>query len=191
MFRTEGYDAASTRMLAASLGMRSASLYYHMGRKEDLLFAICVDALVRIQQEVASAIEAEETTVGKLGALVRAHVTVSLADRNKHATMLFELRSLSSSRRRDVVRLRDEYEQMVRRVISRGQREGKIRRDIPAKYLTLFLLDLLNWCIFWYRPRGALTPRELAKFMADVFSDGVVRERTSVSLLGRRAAAAS
>ena len=45
LFRTRGYAGATTRELALSLGLQSASLYRHIRKKEDLLFEPSVNAL--------------------------------------------------------------------------------------------------------------------------------------------------
>jgi AcrR family transcriptional regulator len=173
LFRNTGYTAATTRALAARLGMRSASLYYHMTKKEDLLYSICVDALERISAAVATKVDAEPDPKAKTRTLIRAHLEVALADRNRHATMLIELRHLGSRRRAKVVALRDAYEASVRKVVREGQAAGAIRSDIPAKYLTLALLNLLNWSIFWYHPGRGLSPDELGELLATVFLEGV------------------
>ena len=49
-----------------------------------------------------------------------------------------------------------------------------MRRDVTARNLTLALLSLLNWPIFWFRPDGELTPVALADLLASVFLEGVL-----------------
>jgi TetR/AcrR family transcriptional regulator, cholesterol catabolism regulator len=48
LFREQGYAAATTRELARRLGINKASLYYHVAKKEDLLYQICMVAMARI-----------------------------------------------------------------------------------------------------------------------------------------------
>jgi hypothetical protein len=62
---------------------------------------------------------------------------------------------------------------MVERTIAEGQACHTIRGDRSAKELTLGLLNLLNWTIFWYRPNGELTPDSIADLMITIFVDGV------------------
>lgn len=174
LFRRKGYVGATTGELAASLGIQKASLYHHIHKKEDLLYALCLDSLARIQRETEQALAAEDTAIGRLRALFGAHLRAALSDQDKHATMLFEYRQLSPERQVEVVRLRDQYEELVRNVIEDGQHEGAIRQDLPAKYLTLALLNLLNWSIFWFRPGGGLTADQLADVLATVFLTGTI-----------------
>lgn len=174
LFRRHGYAGAGTRQLASLLGIRSASLYHHMGSKEDLLYRLSVDALVRIREEVERAVAEHAAPPDRLRALVRAHVATALADQDEHAVMLMELRALSGERRAEVLALRDRYELSVRRVIADAQDRGALRRDIAPKHLALALLNLLNWTIFWYQPGGDLTAEGLADLFATTFLEGAL-----------------
>jgi TetR/AcrR family transcriptional regulator, cholesterol catabolism regulator len=171
LFRAKGYAGATTRELAELLGIHKASLYHHMSGKEELLHAICSEALRRIH----GAVEATPVGVGperRLEAMIECHVVSALEDREMHAVMLSEMRNLSPERLADVVERRDRYAALLRSAIAADQDAGRLRGDHDAKYLTLALLNLLNWTIFWYDPAGDLTPRDLARLLSGVFLDG-------------------
>jgi AcrR family transcriptional regulator len=172
LFRTRGYSGATTRNLAASLGIQSASLYHHIGKKEDLLFEMSVTALENITSRVNAAVLAAEPP-DRLRALIRAHLAAALADQDAHAVMLSELRALSGERRGKVLGLREAYRNLVERTLADGQACHTIRDDTSAKNLALGLLNLLNWTIFWYRPEGELSPESLADLMSLIFIEGV------------------
>jgi TetR/AcrR family transcriptional regulator, cholesterol catabolism regulator len=171
LFRTKGYAQATTRELAGMLGLKKASLYYYVASKEDLLYAISIESLRQIDSDVAAAL-AGSAPADELRDLITAHVSSALGNRDHHAVMLLELRSLSEPRRQEVVNSRDAYETRVRDVIARAQSEQRLRTDVDAKYLTLSLLNMLNWTIFWYQPGGPLEPAQLGKILATVFIEG-------------------
>lgn len=172
LFRRHGYAGTTTRQLAGVLGIQSASLYHHMGKKEDLLFEMSVEALETVTTQVQAAVAANSTIASSLHELVRAHVVACLTHQDEHAVMLMELRSLSEEPRRSVLRLRDRYESYVESVIADCQGSGVVRRDIPSRHLTLALLNLVNWTIFWYRRDGELSPDALADLLSTVFVEG-------------------
>jgi TetR/AcrR family transcriptional regulator, cholesterol catabolism regulator len=174
LFWSQGYANTTTRQLSREVGLQKASLYYHMEKKEDLLHSICVESLRHTLSRARAEVGKATSPRSRVQALIRGHVTSTLEEKDKHATMLTELRSLSPDRRGQVVALRDEYEDFVRSVILDGQRSGVLRDDLSAKLLTLGLLDLLNWSIFWFSERGELDSTELADAFAALFLDGAV-----------------
>ncbi|HEV7126140.1 MAG TPA: TetR/AcrR family transcriptional regulator [Ktedonobacterales bacterium] len=212
LFREKGYAGTSTRELAARLGIQQPSLYAHMDKKEDLLYAVCVDALRRVNSAVETALVAHElpaspvspapaagdaarsagmlvdlaplaathdapdraraAALDRLRALIAEHLRVTLADPDAFATTLIELRELSAARRAEVLALQDAYAALVRRTIAAAQAAGAVRADIAPRHLTLSLLNLLNWTVFWYRAEGELAPAQLAALLGDVFLRG-------------------
>lgn len=171
LFRERGYAATTTRELSAQLGVQKASLYHHIKGKEDLLFAISIKSLSRINETVQRACEGVPAD-GRLEAVIGAHVQTALDDRDLHTTMLVEMRSLSDNRRAVVLAQRREYERFVESIIHADQRANRLRNDISARLLTLSLLNLLNWTIFWYDPVGPRSPAEIGAILHSVYFDG-------------------
>lgn len=176
LFWKNGYSATTIRELAELLGVQKASLYYHISGKEDLLHDICVESLGNIHDAVVEALEGESDALTRVRVMIRAHVSSMLEDREKHATMLTELKSLSPERREAVVGLRDDFERVAREVISDAQEAGVLRSDMSAKELQLGLFNLLNWTIFWYRTDGDLSPEQLAGHFESLYLHGAVSE---------------
>jgi hypothetical protein len=74
---------------------------------------------------------------------------------------------------RQIVRLRDGYESLVKVVVAEAQDAGVFRKGATVKGLELTILNLLNWTIFWYRMNGELSPENLAELFEIVYLDGV------------------
>jgi TetR/AcrR family transcriptional regulator, cholesterol catabolism regulator len=180
LFRKKGYAATSTRELSALLGLEKASLYHHMDGKEDLLYRLCIGTLEDVAKILLVAKQIDDNPLATLERMARKYVALSLNDRDRHATMLAEIRALSDDRRERVIALRDENVRMVREVIIHAQQAKQIRDDIAPKYLTLSLFNLLNWSIFWYSPDDELSPGELGDILWSIFSNGVTVNRPNV-----------
>lgn len=172
LFWTKGYAATTTRELAAELGVQKATIYHHIRSKEDLLYSLCIESLDNIYSAVEKAVAGVDDPTERVRTLIGAHVSAMLVDKDKHATMLTELRSLSPDRHREVVRLRDDYESLVRSILAEAQEAGALREDIPVKHLELCLLDLMNWAIFWFRPDQEMSPKQLSETFAVLFLEG-------------------
>jgi TetR/AcrR family transcriptional regulator, cholesterol catabolism regulator len=185
LFREKGYAGTTTRALSALVGIQNASLYHHVGGKEDLLYRLCVAALDDVAAVFAATTVEEPDPVTRLELLARRYVEQALQDRDRHATMLTEIRSLSAARRAEVIGRRDENVAVVEGTVRLAQEAGQLRTDIDAKYLTLALFNLLNWTIFWFDPAGELGEAEIAEILWSVFSAGTtIGERSSAKSAG-------
>jgi AcrR family transcriptional regulator len=174
LFSERGYGGTTTRALSAVAGIEKASLYHHVGGKEDLLYELCVTTLEDVATVFQSALDDGTSPIETLELLARRYVERALVDRDRHATMLTEIRSLSSDRRAEVIARRDQNVAVVRGVIAQAQEAGLLRADIDAKYLTLALFNLLNWSIFWFDPSGDLEPKEIGQILWMIYVDGAV-----------------
>ena len=182
LFWTNGYASTTTREIAELLGVRKASLYHHIARKEDLLFEISVSSLEHITRGVTAAVEAIDDPVERVRTLICGHVSSMIADQEKHSVMLTELRALSPGRRATIVAMRDDYERVVSGVLEGARAAGALRSDVPTKYLTLSLLNLLNWSIFWFQPQGGLSPEGLAGYLATLYLSGAAKAAEGADL---------
>jgi TetR/AcrR family transcriptional regulator, cholesterol catabolism regulator len=172
LFSKKGYAATSTREIAALLRIQKPSLYYHIQSKEDLLYTICKSSLDKIRADVEQATSGIDSPLERVSALVRAHIESMLLDQAEHSATLSEMRGLSQHRLADVIARRDAYETLVRSILLDAQKDGLLRSDIPAKYLCLYLLGLMNRVEIWYRPSGPLSPRQLADMFITIFLTG-------------------
>lgn len=183
LFWKKGYAATTTREIAASLGIRQASLYHHVASKENLLCKLCVKSLEQILREVQSAVNESSSPEGQIRLLVYAHLNTLLKYRTRHALMLKELRALSGTCRRQVLGLRKRYEKLVLSILNDGQSVGSVRTDIPTKYLCLALLNILNWAVLWFRDDDALSSDQLAEVFARTYLQGATTSAGRLSML--------
>ncbi|HEY1241219.1 MAG TPA: TetR family transcriptional regulator [Bryobacteraceae bacterium] len=172
LFASKGYGATSTREIATALGIQKASLYYHIGSKEELLYGICKSSLEQIRSDVETALAAVSDPLDRIAALICAHVESLLRDQEKHSVAVAEMHLLSPERLAQVQLLRDNYENLVRSVLEEAYSAGVLRRDIHVKYLSLSLLGLMNRLEVWYKRGGTLSPHEFGQLLGVIFLTG-------------------
>jgi TetR/AcrR family transcriptional regulator, cholesterol catabolism regulator len=172
LFREQGYAAATTRELARRLGINKASLYYHVAKKEDLLFQICIVAMARIYEAVSAAADQQTEPADRIRALINAHLESTLTDLDMHATMMLEMKYLTGQHLQEVIEARDRFEALVGSMVASAQRAGAIRHDMPASYLRILLLNLLNWPLTWYKPGAGMTPEKLSGHTYELYMNG-------------------
>jgi AcrR family transcriptional regulator len=181
LFRERGYAGTTTREIAREVGIEKASLYHYIDGKEDLLYELCTSSLRDIRQGAEGVLARETDPQRQLQLVIEAHIRSSLANRDIHATMLLELHGLSPERRGRVIQMRDDYEEILRGVTARCQTSGALRGDMDPKLLTLALLNLLNWTIFWFKPGGEYTPELVADVLYRLYVQGARARPTTLS----------
>ena len=173
LFASHGYSTTSIREIADAMGIEKASLYYYIVGKEDLCYQISKAAHEHLIGGVRAAVDQASGAEGRLNALIVAHVACLLQNQHWHATANEQIDALDAKRRAVIVGLRDDYEMLVRQVITDAQNVGLLRIDISAKYLGFALLGMITHIYPWYEPGIDIPPMGLGLLLAGVFVNGM------------------
>jgi AcrR family transcriptional regulator len=174
LFRRKGFDATSTRDIAAAVGMQSGSPFYHFKSKGALLFAVMEEgmrsAIERQGQALARAAPLANDSAALLAVLVRNHFDILLGPGSDFIpVMLYEARSISARQRTTLAALQGQYEAAWIPVLQALHASGRLRADVKLARLLMF--GALNWSAQWFdRRKGAtldeLTAAALALFIS-------------------------
>lgn len=164
LFRRKGFDATSTRDIAAAVGMQSGSPFYHFRSKQALLFAVMEEgmrhAVERQQQAIAAADMEGLPPARQLQVLVRHHFEVLLgAGSDFIPVMLYEARSITPRQRAALAELQGRYEAAWQPVLEALHAAGKLKADVKLARLLIF--GALNWSVQWFDRRRGATLDEL------------------------------
>ena len=171
-FREKGFHAAAMRDIAATLGMTPGNLYYYFKSKDDLLYFCQKQALTRLLFGARKILSDDLPPAIRLRELLQAHVICLLEETGGSAANL-EFRALPTAQRHEIAAKRDEYERIVRGVVSEGIKDKSFRR-VNAKLATLSLLGAVNSVVVWWRPDGPKEPGEIAQAYADTLVGGLL-----------------
>jgi TetR/AcrR family transcriptional regulator, cholesterol catabolism regulator len=172
VFSERGYHGASMDDVADALGMRKPSLYHHIRKKEDLLFAIHERLIDELIDETESVCSSAATPSAKVHDLLL--LTMRFIARNKDGVTVFlqERRAVGGDRWESLVAKRDRYERMVSRTIAEGIAAGDFV-DLPPDIAARGVLAMANWGYTWFQPDGRLTAEEVAEIFAAIVLSGL------------------
>ncbi|MCD6079205.1 MAG: TetR family transcriptional regulator [Ramlibacter sp.] len=165
LFRRKGFDATSTRDIAAAAGMQSGSPFYHFKSKQALLFAVMEEGMrTALQQQREAMARAGMETLepaAQLRLLVRNHFENLFGAGNDYVpVMLYEQRSISRAQQAALAELKGAYEGDWEPVLRALHASGRLRADVKLARLMIF--GALNWSVQWFDRRGAATLDDLA-----------------------------
>jgi AcrR family transcriptional regulator len=162
LFRRQGFDATSTRDIAAAVGMHSGSPFYHFKSKDALLYAVMEEgmhaAIARQSKALQGAAAAQPYE--QIRCLIRAHFDTLLGPGNDFVpVMLYEHRSLSHLQRASLAKLQVAYESVWTPVLQALHASGHLRA--PVKLSRLLMLGALNWSVQWFDRKKSATVDQL------------------------------
>ena len=172
LFRRKGFDATSTRDIAAAVGMRSGSPFYHFKSKGALLYAVMDEgmrgAIARQQQLLQKAEQKTTDPRGLLAILVRNHFGILLGPGSDFIpVMLYEYRSITARQRSELAALQSTYEAPWVPVLEALAADGRLQGD--PKLARLLIFGALNWSAQWFDRRQAASLDDLAQAALQLF----------------------
>lgn len=154
LFHRKGYDATSTREIAAQVGMQSGSPFYHFGNKQDLLMAVMIEGMKQAAQRQQTACQGQSPDTSaraQLRTLIRNQFDVLLGPNSDFIpVMLYEWRSLNAEQRQAITRIKDDYEAAWTPVLQALHNSGQLQA--PVHLARLMIFGALNWSVQWYQP---------------------------------------
>jgi AcrR family transcriptional regulator len=168
LFAERGYEETSVQELTEATGLAAGGLYHYFGSKEQLLIRICDQLMDPLLDQARDLVSGTEPAQEKLRALVRLWVGHVVAHRD-HMLVFQQQRHVieRGGQWRGVRATRKQFERLVADVLAGvhdadGGGPGDRRLALSA------LLGMVNYTAQWYRPKGRLTPEEIADGYVDL-----------------------
>jgi len=173
-FNERGFHATSLDDVAASLHVTKPTIYYYFVSKDEILFE-CVRLGLASVREAAEAVEQRGGSgLERLKALIRDYAIIMTKDFGICVTRTAD-HELSPESRTRFRELKREIDEIVRRVVADGMRDGSIEKG-DVRLTTFALAGALNWIARWYDPSGPLQPGEIAEGMVATLLHGVAAQ---------------
>jgi AcrR family transcriptional regulator len=157
-----GFEGMNLRMLAKEIGIKAGSLYNYISNKQSFLYELLCSIMSDMIEGLDNVIDMDRDPADNLTALVDYHIRVHIDHRNEVFIGNMELRSLSEEQRREVIRLRSEYEKRVVRVIEKGMEQKQFHVK-NARVAAFALIAMLTGVYNWFRPDGLYSLDEIVE----------------------------
>ena len=150
LFRTRGFNAASMRELAETVGVEAPSLYNHIGSKSELLQTICFKVA---NQFTAQLTETENKTcsiIAKIELVIRFHINMMLDEFDEVFVANHEWKHLQEPFLSNFLNQRRSYEKRLVAILEEGIRKKELK-NINPYVAVLTLLSSVRGLEFWQR----------------------------------------
>ncbi len=164
LFSKSGYDQVGMRQIAAEAGILGGSLYHHFESKRTLFIEVHRQALLSNAAHMEAAIADLTDPWERLEVASAEHIALQVDPESISMPMMSDTSALRSDMRKDLVKERDRFELIYRRLIDALPLEPEVDRNLYR----ICLVSLLNAVPSWYRP-GRLSVRQIASQIILIF----------------------
>ena len=157
-----GYEAMSMRLLAEAVGVQAATFYRYYPTKQELLFSLMRDHMVRLLDAWETESRKAHTPLERLSAFIRFHIHYHVERRDDVHIGNMELRSLNPENRAIIVALRARYENGLREILDDGLDAHRFVIDDIA-LMTRAIIAMTTGVNVWFRADDRLSVAEVAE----------------------------
>ena len=167
LFHKQGYAKTTVRELANFIGIQSGSLFHHFKSKDDILANVMHETIIYNHARLLDAIHQGNHPEQQLKNLIKAELVSITGDTGSAmAVLVYEWFALSKERQDELLKLRNDYENIWLNVIEELKVLGKIQHD--AFIWRRLLGGAIAWTVTWYRPDGKISLDELTEHVLDM-----------------------
>lgn len=174
LFWQKGYHSTSMRDIAKACRCKASNIYNYFAGKEDILFEVIKDITERAVESIEH-LKNDDTTdpVEQLRSLIKSHFGMLV--RMKRSSVLISdsgLKDLSADHRKVIIKLRDDYDGIMRQVIKRGVRSGQFKVT-DENVVTYFIASVILRSTLWFSPKGRLSAEQISEMMFSFVYGGI------------------
>ena len=162
LFHKQGYAKTTVRELANFIGIQSGSLFHHFKSKDDILANVMHETIVYNHARLLDAIQQSNDPEQQLKNLIKAELISITGDTGSAmAVLVYEWEALSKERQDELLKMRNDYEEIWFAVIRQLHNLGKVKYDT---FIWRRLLGgAIAWTVTWYKPNGKMGMDELTQ----------------------------
>ncbi len=174
LFWQKGYHGTSMKDIASACDCKAANIYNYFKGKEDILYEVIKDITERAVNSVRHLEDDNSVSpVEQLRSFINNHLSV-LVQMKKSSVLISDtgLQNLTREHRRIIVELRDTYDRIMRKVITRGIESGDFSVK-DEKVIVYLISSMIIRSTIWFSPKGRLTGDKVAELIFDFVYRGI------------------
>jgi len=173
LFGQKGYDGTSLRDIAEAAGITKAALYYYFPDKERLYENVAMTRISGLLDEVRDAVAKADDPVEKVREFLLASARRMDRDRLGWMATANIFWTLDQTKRSGaIIKVRDDYEHLLRELITDAIKQKRFRLVDPAM-LGRLMLSGLNQLPRWHQPKGKLSASQVIDQYFGIILQGI------------------
>jgi AcrR family transcriptional regulator len=166
LFAEKGYGSVGISEVGEASGFGKGALYHHIKSKEDLLYDIMTVYTVELINAAREIEISGQNVADRVKALSQSFMDIMFASRPEMIVCFREVHALTEARRKGVLNLHAEYQNIWIRVFADGAKQGVMRA--MSKVEVKAILGMYFYSFLWIKGNGAMTVNAVADSFAGI-----------------------
>ena len=172
LFREKGYSGVTMRDIAKALDIKAASLYNHISSKQEILSLMILSIAGEYTRTIREIEASQAGAVQKIESVISLHIDITAANADALASLNNDWMNLPAEHLSSFLQMRDEYEQIFRKIIGDGMATGELKPHDP-EVVIFSILSTLRTLYLWYGRKPGFTPEILRSDLREVLLKGI------------------
>jgi AcrR family transcriptional regulator len=173
LFAEYGYHAATMRAIARIAGIQAASIYYHYASKQALLIEIMETHMRQLNTNLEHIVRKQDTVQQRLYETISNHIRLHTTHKSEFFIIDTEIRALEAENRGKILALRDNYEDLIQKLLREGMEQGVLRQT-DVKVSSYAIIAMCTEVARWFRPSGRLSVQQVIEIYSQMVTEGLL-----------------
>jgi len=175
VFAQKGFFGAKVSDVAEEAGVADGTIYLYFKSKDDLLISVFERQMESINVELTQAMAGGKDAMDKLRRFIRTYIQLVQSNRHGTEVITIELRQSAKFMKEYQNPRFAEFLKLLASIIDEGQKQGKLRADIPAQVAARALFGALDeLALWWVSGKGEkLEISKVADWIGDLVLEGL------------------
>lgn len=173
LFKEKGYSAVTMRDIAQALEIKAASLYNHIKSKQEILALMVIGIAEEYTHAIRDIESSDKTSIQKIEKVIQLHIDITVRNPDALASLNNDWMHLPDGDLEYFQKMREEYEDIFRRIVKKGIADGEIKNGNP-EVIIFSILSTIRTLYLWYGKKKEFTAATMKTHLKTVLLNGIV-----------------
>lgn len=171
LFARSGYEATTTRAIAARAGVAAGTLFLYFPEKRDLLFHIFMTEMREVDRRAFAAVRRSDPIAKQLAELLGAFIDEHARDPRLSRVFIKEFVFVEEKERAELLSFETGLLSGLPALIAEAQAAGRLASDVRPELVASYTLALFNFALAAWQNGALKSPAEARAYLAAALDD--------------------
>ena len=173
LFKNQSYSQVSMRDIAKKLNVKAASLYNHIGSKDEILETLIFDLVKIFMNSIEATLKKEISTENRLEEIIQTHIDIAIKTPNQFAVLNNDWIFLKPKQKNLFLKQRQGYENTLKSIVKNGIDKQELKTCHP-EIIIYMMLSSLRTLHLWYEKK-VINKDDLKSEISKLILQGIIK----------------